>query len=147
MRREAGLGRVLLATTLTFLLLHLPRILLSAFEVLAVPPDLCCDPCSVQVATFTRQQRCTHRNLEWLPLNFLYAIAAINLLLVINSSSNIWIYILAGRLFKKNLMLLLCRQSSREKRLSTTLNSYKPKFYFKDMFWGIFIIQFLKQNI
>merc|ERR1719264_675475 len=60
--RECNLAIILLSTTLTFFVLHTPRLLTSVYEAI----------------TIHYQLKCTTENKDFLPLWFLYAIAAMN---------------------------------------------------------------------
>jgi len=82
--KEINLAIILICTTFTFILLHLPRLLTSVYEAL----------------TIHRQLECSAINKDFLPLWFLYCIAAMNALLVINASSNFLIYLFAGVSFR-----------------------------------------------
>eukprot|EP00090_Calanus_glacialis_P026330 TRINITY_DN41374_c0_g1_i1.p1 TRINITY_DN41374_c0_g1~~TRINITY_DN41374_c0_g1_i1.p1 ORF type:complete len:138 (+),score=39.22 TRINITY_DN41374_c0_g1_i1:45-458(+) len=89
--KECNLAMILMCTVAMFFFSHFPRLLTSVYE----------------AATFHKQERCTDKKLDYLPLWFLYTIVAMNVMLVVNSSSNFWIYISAGKLFKENLIKLL----------------------------------------
>jgi len=96
--KDCNLSIILICTTLTFFLLHLPRVLTSLYEAL----------------TIRSQLNCTDKGKDFLPLWFLYILAAMNTLLVVNASSNIIIYLTVGHSFrakvKKILMIEECSQ-------------------------------------
>lgn len=99
--KECNLAIILMCTVATFFFFHFPRLLTSVYE----------------AATFHKQERCTEKNLDYLPLWFLYSIVAMNVMLVVNASSNFWIYLFAGKLFKQNLGKIIdCRPDNSNKK-------------------------------
>merc|ERR1712002_612746 len=82
--KELNLATILITTAVTFFFMHLPRVLTSLYE----------------AVTIHQQLHCSGQEKDFLPLWFLYCIAAMNTLLVLNASSNILIYIFAGVSFR-----------------------------------------------
>jgi len=89
--KECNLATVLLCTVLTFLMLHLPRILTSLYE----------------AATNSYKEKCEEKNLFYQPIWFTYTIVVINFFLVVNSASNFFIYIFTGEHFKKKFLKII----------------------------------------
>jgi len=92
--KECNLAMVLICTVATFFFCHLPRLLTSVYE----------------AATFHHQEICTAKKLDYHPLWFLYSIVAMNVLLVVNASSNFCIYLFAGKQFKLNMMKIFSKR-------------------------------------
>lgn len=89
--KECNLAFILICTTVTFFLLHLPRVLASLYEALTIKTQL----------------NCAKKHKDFLPLWFLYILAALNTLLVVNASSNILIYIFVGQSFREKVKKIL----------------------------------------
>jgi len=89
--KECNLAFILICTTVTFFLLHLPRVLASLYEALTIKTQL----------------NCAKKDKDFLPLWFLYILAALNTLLVMNASSNIFIYLFVGQSFRSKVKKLL----------------------------------------
>merc|ERR1712126_42189 len=106
--KEFNLATVLISTTTTFFALHLPRLLTSFYEALNI----------------TAQLDCAKKGMDFFPLWFLFAIVAMNILLVINASSNILIYTFVGNSFREQLLKIfhICNVKSLFQRQSTQEN-------------------------
>jgi len=99
-KKECNLATVLITTTLTFWLLHMPRVFTSLYEALNVQ----------------NQMTCERKGMDYLPLWFLYSIVVMNILLVLNASSNFLIYLFAGNSFRDQFkrIFALSRSGSNE---------------------------------
>merc|ERR1712198_98764 len=93
--KECNMAIILICTTLIFLVLHLPRLLTSVYEAF----------------TMHHQWECNARDRDFLPLWFLYCIAAMNTLLVLNASSNFLIYLFAGESFRSKFKEIILYKS------------------------------------
>jgi len=83
---ECNLATLLLSTVITFLLLHLPRVLTSVYE----------------AVTFSKQEKCSEKKMNYQQIWFNYSVILMNIFLVVNAASNFFIYILAGPHFKRS---------------------------------------------
>jgi len=60
-----------------------------------------------EAATFRFQEKCEEKQLVYQPIWFTYSVVIINLLLVINSSINFFIYVFTGQHFQKTFLRLI----------------------------------------
>merc|ERR1719481_1598462 len=91
-QKDSSLVLILSCTALSFFLLHTPRILTSLYEAL----------------TIQSQQVCSEKGKEFLSLWFLYTMAAMSTCLVLNASSNLLIYLVAGQAFREKFKSIFC---------------------------------------
>ena len=116
--QECNLATVLITTTLTFWLLHMPRyVLYSKLKLnhkraltrssVAMPFLDAAEAERFRVLTslyealnVQNQMTCEKKGMDYLPLWFLYSIVVMNILLVLNASSNFLIYLFAGNSFR-----------------------------------------------
>ena len=121
MSQECNLATVLITTTLTFWLLHMPRcssyiecseLKLNhkrALTCFSVATPILDSAKAERFRVFTslyealnvqNQMTCDKKGMDYLPLWFLYSIVVMNILLVLNASSNFLIYLFAGNSFR-----------------------------------------------
>jgi len=101
-KKECNLATVLITTALTFWLLHMPRVFTSLYEALSVQAQMTCEK----------------KDMDYMPLWFLYSIVVMNILLVINASSNFLIYLFAGNSFRDQFKRIFTFSSSGSSEVS-----------------------------
>jgi len=115
--KECNLAIILICTAVTFFFLHLPRVLTSLYEAL----------------TIHKQLNCSSQQKDFLPLWFLYCIAAMNALLVLNASSNLLIYLFAGLAFRAKFQetfgLKGMKSRSQDFSLDTGMRNFLPSCF------------------
>ena len=128
--QECNLATVLITTTLTFWLLHMPRCIECSKLKLNHKRALTCFSVATPILDSAKAERfrvftslyealnvqnqmtCERKGMDYLPLWFLYSIVVMNILLVLNASSNFLIYLFAGNSFRDQVQTCSLSQRS-----------------------------------
>ncbi|XP_023337024.1 uncharacterized protein LOC111708020 [Eurytemora carolleeae] len=82
--KECNLAFILICTVVTFFICHIPRVMTNVYEALIIK----------------KEENCKLQGMGYVKLWYLYIIVATNLMLVLNATVNLPIYLSGGKSFR-----------------------------------------------